>query len=80
MDDDNLLPDSSITLEPSGNPGDIRPGGPGWTTDTQQDRVVTITVGDSMRGGGVIQLIDTNNVKKYSVEFLKTTQVNFYIS
>ena len=81
MEDDTLLPDSAITLEPNptGNPGDIRPTGPGWITQTLEDRVATLTVGKDLEAGGVVQLVDPINVKEYVVELIKAPQVNCHL-
>ena len=79
MEDETILPDSDINLKPnpSGNPGDVRPTGPGWKTGPEwgpTDRVATITTGD-LSPGGVIELIEPENVKEYIVELTKPTQV-----
>ena len=80
MEDDTTLPDSAITLDPnpSGNPSDVRPTGPGWTTTGPNDRVATITTGD-LSPGGQIKLIDPVNVKEYTVEVSKPAQVMYFI-
>lgn len=76
MKDDTLIPDSDIILEPNaqGTPTDIRPTGSGWKTTGPEDRVVTISDLD-LTPGGVITLIDAENVKDYTVEFTKPIQV-----
>ena len=76
MEDDTTVPDSAITLEPSGNPADIRPSGPGWKTLTEDDRVVTINIGEDLKAGGVIQLVDPKNIQEYTVELIKAPKVS----
>lgn len=75
MEDASTVPDSAITLEPAGNPADIRPTGKGWRTLTLDEKVATIEIGDDLKAGGVIQLVDPKNIKEYIVELLKAPQV-----
>ena len=76
MEDDTILPDTAITLEPnpSGNPNDVRPTGPGWITTGPNDRVATIITGD-LTPGGQVQLDSPKNVKEFTVELIKPAQV-----
>ena len=80
MENDAVLPDSAITLEPnpSGNPGDVRPTGPGWVTTGPDDRVATIITGD-LSPGGTVELVNPVNVKEYTVELIKPVQVKYFI-
>ena len=77
MKDDTTVPDSAITLEPSGNPGDIRPSGPGWITTTPDNRVATIVIGENLKTGGTVTLAKKENVKQFIVELTKPTEVSF---
>ena len=76
MEDDTILPDTAITLEPnpSGNTKDVRPTGPGWITTGPNDRVATIITGD-LTPGGQVQLDSPKNVKEFTVELIKPAQV-----
>lgn len=76
MEDASTVPDSAIRLAPEGNPADIRPTGNGWKTLTLEERVATIEIGDDLKAGGIIQLVDPKNIREYIVELIKTPQVS----
>lgn len=70
MQDETIIPNSAISLNPAvGNPGDIRPGNT-WDTTGNNDRIVTLNIGDTLQNGGIIGLVDKDNVDKYSVELI----------
>lgn len=77
MEDDTTVPDSAITLEPTGNPADIRPSGRGWKSTTPNNRVATIVIGESLKTGGIVALAQKENVKQFIVELIKPTKVSF---
>ena len=76
MNDETIIPDEAIQLSPSGAPDDIRPGNT-WVTNGPNDRYVEITVGDTLKSGGTIQLVDNENVDKYTVETITPTGLVF---
>lgn len=67
MDDETIIPDKAIELYPYGIPSDIRPGNT-WVTNGPANRTVKIDVGDTLKNGATIQLVDNDNVEKYTVE------------
>lgn len=70
MQDETIIPNSAISLNPAvGNPGDIRPGNT-WDTTGNNNRIVTLNIGDTLQNGGIIGLVDKDNVDKYSVELI----------
>ena len=76
MDDETVIKDEDITMVPNeGNPDDLRPNGSGWNTTTPGNRVVTITVGDKINEGGIVELIEKENVKEYIVELVNPSEV-----
>ena len=75
MKDETIIPDSAITLDPElGSPGDIRPGNT-WDTTGNKDRTITLNIGDTLQSGGIISLVDKDNVEKYSVELITPSGV-----
>lgn len=67
MDDESFIPDTAISLNPLvGYPSDIRPG-VGWTTNSNDKRIITLVVGPNLDAGGTISLDQHVNVKSYTV-------------
>ena len=65
----NIIPDSAILLVPPvGDTSDIRPGNKGWVTSFSGDRKIIIELGENLKKGGLVKLIDPFNVKEFSAE------------
>lgn len=81
MEDETIVTDKDITLKPNiGIPDDIRPNGLGWNTTTPEDRVITIKVGDKINIGGIIELVEKENIKEYVVELINPPKVNIILN
>merc|ERR1712142_708551 len=77
MDDETMIPDDAIELEPSGaSPSDIRPGNQ-WVTNGPDDRTIKITVGETLKSGGTIKLVENDNVEEYTVSTLTPAGLTF---
>lgn len=76
MDDETIIPDKAIQLYPYGLPSEIRPGNT-WVTNGPANRTVEIDVGDTLRNGATIQLVDNDNVEKYTVETITPNGLRF---
>lgn len=77
MDDESIIPDEAITLEPAGaDPSDIRPGNT-WVTNGVDPRSATINIGDTLKNGGTVKLVDNDNVANYVVETITPTGLDF---
>ncbi|XP_052821907.1 uncharacterized protein LOC106867630 [Octopus bimaculoides] len=67
MDDKAVIPDSAIKLYPAGNASDIRLSGQGWKTNTTENRIIYIDIGDDLNNGGEVYLVKSKNVEIYQV-------------
>ena len=76
MKNQAIIPDSAILLDPpTGNSSDIRISGKGWTTKTNEDRIIVLQIGDPLKKGGSVKLVDYYNVKEFVLEVTNRTDV-----